>query len=91
VREIIVEGVKIMAIKRIKTLVAKDLKTTTMMVRMIYLNIGEVEEEIKMTEAKKREYSGIIEGANDGKGTGGQISKVPNVDIEVAIEEANNI
>jgi hypothetical protein len=91
VREIIVDGGKIMAIKRIIKLVVVDIKTTKKMKGMIYHNMGEVEEEIKMTEAKKREYSGIIEGANNGKGIGGQISKVPNVDIEVSIEEANNL
>jgi hypothetical protein len=88
VREIIVDGAKIMAIKRIIMLVVVDIKTTTKMKGMIYHNMGQVEEEIKMTEAKKREYS---EEANNGKGIGGQISKVPNVDIEVAIEEANNL
>jgi hypothetical protein len=91
VKEIIVEGAKIMAIKRIIMLVVVDIKTTTKMKGMIYHNMGEVEEEIKMTEAKKREYSGIIEVANNGKGIGGQTSKVPNVDIEVSIEEANNL
>jgi hypothetical protein len=88
VKEIIVEGAKIMAIKRIKTLVVVDIKTTTLMVGMIYHNMGGVEEYINMKEAKKREVS---EGANNWKGIGGQTSKVQNVGIEVAIEEANNI
>ncbi len=89
VREIIVDGVKIMAIKRIITLVV-DIKTTKItMVGVIYHNMAGVEEEINMKEVKKREFSGIVEEANNWKGIGGQISKVPNVDIEVAIEEAN--
>jgi hypothetical protein len=45
--------------------VVVDIKTTTLIVGMIYHNMGGVEEYIKMKEAKKREDS---EEANNGKG-----------------------